>query len=218
MLYNAKIVWTARRRPMVALGALRHHPGTSILPSPTAGRFAPLRDWDALKRAYEAHVGDLGELAIANNIQLKTLKGYAHEKNWIRADTTASAPDDTAAAVAKLTDSKTLIRQIRGARGNLVLRLYQAVITKLEKMEMDMEASGPLSAADHERHTRALATVIKSVENIDDLNGAAAANAGTNRPGADKRRGTPETASNDEGKLRRELAARIRKLRQRLER
>lgn len=119
------------------------------MPSPTTGRFAPSRDWDALKHAYEAHVGDLGELAIANNIQLKTLQGYASRKNWVRAGAVSSTSANIAADVESATAAETLIHQIRSARSDLVLRLYRALNLKLEKLEMDMEASGPLSALSH---------------------------------------------------------------------
>ena len=180
------------------------------------GYFAPPRDWAALKRAYENHLGPLEPLAAANNIAAKTLRSYASAKKWTRL-----FPDEAMQPVARgpaaemPVVSNPLIPASSQAPTVRVLgkRLIAAVALKLHKMETDMSASEPLSPIDHERHTRALGTMAKSLEKLNDI-GREQQSGG--RSGTPKPAAAPEAAANDEDKLRRELAARIKRLREQL--
>ena len=87
------------------------------------------------------------------------------------------------------------------------------IALKLDKMEIDMSASEPLPPIDHERHTRALGSLATSVEKLNDIGQPSRGRSGTGKPAA-----APETAASDEDKLRRELAARIKRLRDQLRR
>lgn len=163
------------------------------------GPFAPPRDWDALKRAYEQHTGPLEQLAEANNIKLTTLQGYASKFKWAR----PAGVMTTAGGIAAI-------------RSDIVLRLFAAVSRKLSQLEASMETTDPLSTADHERQSRTIGSLATNLEKVDDLSRADAGTGGQSAAG--KPAVAPETAGNDEDKLRRELAARIERLRERLAR
>lgn len=180
------------------------------------GYFAPPRDWAALQRAYENHVGPLEPLAAANKIAEKTLRNYASGKKWIRLfPEKGMAPADQEPAADIPVASNPLVPGGLPAPTVRALgkRLVAAVALKLHKMETDMSASEPLSPIDHERHTRALGTMAKSLEKLNDIGREqqSGGRSGTPRPAA-----APEVAANDEDKLRRELAARIKRLREQL--
>ena len=180
------------------------------MPSRNNGPIAPPRDWDALRRAYEAPGADPIQVATANNITLPTLQRYARDKTWTR----------TSAAPIGLAGSRATGPPVRGSLrpGALTRRLRDTVAIQLEKLEMDILASPTLSPTDHERHSRAIATLVKAAEIVDDNSRAEPGNSGTGRTTTGKPASAPETAGNDEDKLRRELAARIKRLRERLTR
>jgi hypothetical protein len=182
--------------------------GQFILPNPRKGPFAPSRDWDALKRAYEAPGAEPIQVAEANGILLTTLRQYAKGKNWNLSSVAPTVPSNARPLGPTL--------KISSARGALTKRLRKTVALKLEKLNMDIEASPSLSPADHERHSRAIGTLAKAAEIVDDNSHAGAT--GARRTAAGKPAAAPETAGNDEDKLRRELAARIQSLRERLAR
>ena len=184
------------------------------MPIRKAGLFAPSRDWDALKRAYEAHTGDLADLAVANSIQPRTLRDYARKFGWVRP---ASAGVATGAVARPKpagapTGAVRVTEPTEASRAALVARLRGTIMFKLQQLEASMETSDGLSPADHERQSRALGTLVRNLEVVDDL-GRCDGSAGGGKPGHEL-----ETASHDEEQLRRELAARIQRLRERLAR
>jgi hypothetical protein len=93
----------------------------------------------------------------------------------------------------------------------LIDRLYRAIDAKLKQLEASMASSDAPSATDHERETRALGTLIRNVEKVADIE-------------TDLRRGSDDAARRDDSgdvgaldasRLRRELAERIRSVRER---
>ncbi len=175
------------------------------------GPIAPPRDWDALKRAYEAPGADPIQVAATNNITLTTLQRYARDRAWSRNSTAPSSPADGRATGPPV--------RVSVRPGALIRRLRTTVILKLEQLEMDILASGALSPTDHERHSRAIGTLVKAAEIVDD-NSRAEPGTGPHagRGATGKPFGAPETAGDNEDKVRRELAARIKRLRERLSR
>jgi hypothetical protein len=125
-----------------------------------------------------------------------------------RKTTSRTAPKAVAAAPVRT----------KSSHGALTRRLRATVALKLEKLEMDIQTSGRLSPADHERHSRALGTLAKAMEIVDDTDRVDTGNASDRRPASGKPVADLETASNDADELRRELAARIKRLRERLTR
>jgi transposase-like protein len=109
----------------------------------------------------------------------------------------------------------------RSTRSGMIRRLYEAIDTKLTQMERQMTGTSETSAADHERETRALSTLIQTFERMLELDPAArtkrdqptrahgpagsAADTGT--------RGTAIAAETaDAERLRREIADRVERL------
>jgi hypothetical protein len=190
------------------------------------GLFGPPRDWAALQHAYEHHVGPIERLAAASNLAPQSLKGYARDRKWVRLFPNEPAPKRrrrvataakaTADPPARPLDAPPPAAAAPPATARaLCRRLLGAVALKLTKMEIDMSASKPLSPIDHERHTRGLGTLAKSLEKLNDI--GRAQRSGGRSTGA-KPAVAPETAASDEDKLRRELAARIKRLREQLKR
>lgn len=168
------------------------------------GSFAPPRDWAALRRAYEAPDADPVQVAAANNILPSTLRTYARAKGW---NLGAGRDGDDPPVTSPIAD-------ISIPHGALTKRLRMTVAVKLEKLEMDMLDGGPLSPTDHERHSRAIGALAKAVEIADD--DSQADTTASRRAIVAKPAAAPETAGDDADKLRRELAARIKRLRERL--
>ena len=213
------------------------------------GPFAPQRDWDALQHAYEAHTGDLEDLADASCITLITLNRYAKARKWVRStqvelpgamehEKSKPLPKKTAAgksakpksprgskAATKhsvATSDTPNVASQKGAaaikitsatRAEIIGRLYAAIFRKVEQLEICMSTDEPVAPADHERETRIIGTLLRNVELVDDVNRPASGG----KPNADtpKSVGTAADRRIDAEHLRRELAARIKRLRER---
>jgi hypothetical protein len=194
--------------------APRQRHGKSDVPRSPTGQFAP-RDWDALRRDYENHEGeDLGSLATANGITLRTLQGYVRDKEWTRRSAAATAvarhegPRKTTRR--KPTAAFNLAAVASGkARTTMILRLYNAILRKLDQLENSMETDENPSGADHERQSRAIGSLINSVEKVDELSRPSA---GADAP---KSRATAQAEAAEAERARRELKARIQRLRER---
>lgn len=188
------------------------------MPPPAKRAAATPRDWAALQRAYEACPHEhLARLADDSNIKLKSLRDYARNFGWTR----PVAPASPGSTVPKrptpepgpsiIADGETHVTQ--AALNSLLLRLFRAIEIKLQQLELSMSSNKPLSPADHERQSRVIGSLTKNVEKVHELS----------RP--------PERSTTDDAKsridagfegagdnaeqLRRELAARIQRLRER---
>ncbi len=212
------------------------------------GLFAPTRDWAALQYAYETHVGDLDGVATGNAISLKTLQGYARDRNWQRLQTPAAQPEKAIkpkparklvlrklpAKPGAKAKKRTIPKSTRDAaplvipavpiatdaipitsitRAEIIGRLYAAIFRKVEQLEICMSTNEPVATADHERETRIIGTLLRNVELVDDVTRPASGG----KPNADapKSIGTSPDRGIDAEHLRRELAARVKRLRER---
>ena len=198
--------------------------GQSALTQRSNGPFAPPRDWDALRRAYEAYTGELVDLAAENNITEKTLRRYAKDKEWVRCGSTkpVATPDplpvtvDSAIAALECATDPVVVVPFHFTaemRAELFRRVYALVLRKFDQLEICMSTDETIPTADHERETRIIGTLLRSVELADDVNRAGGA--APNSSNAAKSGAKPEDRRIDPEHLRRELAARIHKLRER---
>ncbi len=195
--------------------------GQSALTQRTNGPFAPPRDWDALRRAYEAYTGELVHLAAENNITEKTLRRYALDKKWVRCGPTKPVPPTSVtvdSAIAALECASDPVLDVpfhftAEMRADLFRRVYALVLRKFEQLEFCMSSDDPIPTADHERETRIIGTLLRSVELADDVNRAGGA--APSASNAAKSGTKPEDRRIDPEHLRHELAARIHKLRER---
>ena len=183
--------------------------GQSALTRQSNGLFAPPRDWDALRRAYETCTGELVDVATANNITEKTLRRYALDKKWVCASNVAPArlnkPPKRTVPIGEDKVAKGATKQ----RPALLQRLYVTIDRKLQQLEASMAVNEDLSPADHERETRIIGSLIRGVEKVNELN--------RSETGHDKSKSGLAGADTglDADELCLELAARIRRLRER---
>ncbi len=101
--------------------------------------------------------------------------------------------------------AQTLIEDPLAAREEVVGRLYRAILMKLEDLEVRMEQGQDLSAADSERETRELSTMVRSFEKV---TGVAADIAKERKPKA----GARATVTADAERMRVEIAERLERL------
>lgn len=190
--------------------------------------FAP-RDWEALKHAYETSAGALTAVAAANGIRVETLRRYAKERAWTRpgqpptvamaastAVIAAGPPAPPAVPPPPTADPAPSTRL-------LSRRLRRAIGRQLDRLEQIMDEDSNLSAAEHERHIKVVGTLAKNLETVDGLDrtDGTRGRAGNGKPVAAPQsagRSSSQPGGHDADELRRELAARIRKLRERLDR
>ena len=100
----------------------------------------------------------------------------------------------------------------RSSRATVVRRLYLAIDPTLQQLEAAMAKDEPLTAADHERETRALHTIIRNVEKVRELETGKRPPAAT---GAKRSAAGRAKLTDDPEILRLELAERILRLRER---
>lgn len=172
----------------------------------------------AIRRDYEA--GEISVAAIARRHGLKESAVYRMRRllGWQARD-----PDRVAAggrarrAAADATDGETAAAAstaqmpaaatARVSKRRLIQRLYGAINRKLEQMEVSMTSPEPITAADSERETRALSTLIKTYEKVQALETDLTRDAGAARAAG--------VAADDQDRKREALAERIRKVRER---
>lgn len=181
------------------------------MPSP------PRVDWHEIRRLYVDSDEPVAAIARRLGVAPRAIYDRARKDDWPRrADRgkppcvppeTQAPPLVTAGVPAGLAQRRALVR-----------RLYRAIDTKLKVMELRMEkeltsSSKPApSSADHERDTRAIATLIKTLESVTELEigldraaGGSPANAAA---GPDDARAIADEAD----RFRRELAERLQRL------
>ena len=127
----------------------------------------------------------------------------ATKKCVAKPDTLNTAPHAVAAAI-KITSA---------TRAEIIGRLYAAIFRKVEQLEICMSTDEPVAPADHERETRIIGTLLRNVELVDDVNRPAAGDNARGDP--PKSVGTAADRGIDQEHLRRELAARVKRLRER---
>jgi hypothetical protein len=185
------------------------------LPQRHAGQFPPTRDWDALKRAYESYRGDdLATFAAQHGITRKTLGNYARDLHWRRFDAPPLPPPPPLLTVppAGVCDSaQPLVPLVTAAAFDALLaRLFNVISLKLHQLEIRMQENKPLSQADDERETRSIGGLVKQVEKVREFSRPVDDAAGR---GSKAKAGS--NAADDAAGARRELKARIQRLRER---
>ncbi|MGD9669990.1 MAG: hypothetical protein AB7U75_13155 [Hyphomicrobiaceae bacterium] len=111
----------------------------------------------------------------------------------------------TAREPATVAPSRRWARNRAGARRAMVERLFDAMDTKLSAIEERIAAGGDVTPADSERTTRALNTLVRSLEKLSDYEGKISKKAGRDD-------GKMRQASDDPERRRQELARRIERL------
>lgn len=177
---------------------------------------------EAARRAYADDRETIVEIAARLGVSAATIRRWRHENEWpLRSVRRVAerAPPARHGAAAKRSAPKTKTTSSPGtpksdprSRAALIERLYRAIYRKLEHLETSMETTDPPSAADTDRETRAIGTLIRNVEKVaeleTDLTRADAASAAGAKP-------VSLYGGEDADARRRELAERILKVRER---
>lgn len=186
------------------------------MPSP------PRVDWREIRRLYVDSSDPVAAIARRFGLAPRRIYDHARKDGWPRRGVRGK-PSPTA-SIADVIEQPTLSAlaaappSALSQRRALVRRLYRAIDTKLKVMELRMEkelsssTKTVPSSADHERDTRAIATLIKTLESVTELE------IGLDRP-ADGSPGAASVVAPDERALadeaerfRRELAERLQRL------
>jgi hypothetical protein len=176
-------------------------------------------DWHQIRRLYVD--GDEPVAAIARQFGLAPKRIYDHARkcSWPRRSQRTDRPIPQASADGEAEPEAPAPSLPSGiaARRALVRRLYRAIDTKLKVMELRMEKElvpsrkVKSSSADHERDTRAIATLIKTLESVTELE------VGLDRPtdgSPSANHNTPDARAlaDEADRFRRELAERLQRL------
>lgn len=183
---------------------------------------------EAARRAYADDRESIVEIAARLGVSTATIRRWRRENEWplrsVRRGALAAATAKRVAGAKRpasktKTKTKTTTTSSPGtpktdarSRAALIARLYRAIYRKLEHLETSMETTDPPSAADNDRETRAIGTLIRNVEKVaeleTDLTRADAVNAAGGKPAS-------LYGGEDADARRRELAERILKVRER---
>lgn len=185
----------------------------------------PADDTDVVEAARRAYADDretVVEIAARLGVSAATIRRWRLENEWplrsVRRCAHRAAPANRDAQAGRSASKSTTTsnpgttKTDARSREALIQRLYRAIYRKLEHLETSMETTDPPSAADNDRETRAIGTLIRNVEKVaeleTDLTRTDAASAGGAKP-------TGIYGGEDADARRRELAERILKVRER---
>lgn len=181
---------------------------------------------EAARRAYADDREAIVEVAARLGVSAATIRRWRVQHQWplrsVRrkaAIAKAARRGAAASTAARKPPPKTRVDSDRETPGTdarsreaLIQRLYRAIYRKLEHLETSMETADPPSAADTDRETRAIGTLIRNVEKVaeleTDLTRADTSSAAGARPAS-------LYGGDDADARRRELAERILKVRER---
>lgn len=171
--------------------------------------------WDEIERLWKAGEEPLAQVARRFGTTHQAITARARRELWQRAAVRGEAtprqagsepsqnPVQASATRGKReAPTKTSRDQTRRA---MVERLFKAMDTKLSAIEERIATGGDASPADSERTTRALNTLVRSLEKLTDYEGKIGKSAGRKH---DKRRSAPD----DPERRRQQLARRIERL------
>ena len=176
--------------------------------------------WAEARRLYGEGMSSLAEIADATGISVGRLRRRAMAEGWVRAARAqtgsrssrsgrreAGMPRPSGrAGRARLGAATQGAGSASAVRAVVVQRLYRAIDTKLKRLEARMRSGKSLSAADSERETRELGTMVRSFEKVAEL----AADIDRSKSKTDARRSDVSAA--DAERMRREIAERIERL------
>jgi transposase-like protein len=148
------------------------------------------------RRLYEEGEQTAGQIAQRLAVNETTVRRWAAKQGWTRFGQTQTA---AASAEPQPVD-----------RGGLVQRLYNIIDRNLNLLESRMSDLDPADPAQPDRDTRALGTIVRSLEKLKDLEPGHDSTAAT-APKAGRAPTTPE----EEDQLRMRIVERVLKLRER---
>ncbi|MGE3699758.1 MAG: hypothetical protein AB7G08_13260 [Hyphomicrobiaceae bacterium] len=124
------------------------------------------QQWAEARAHYEEHGLGPDAIAVRFGLHHRTVRRRIREDGWRRAGEPPKEAQD-AASFEALTVA---------ARRALVQRLYKAIDTKLKLMErrmlkqmVNLGKGSDLPSADHERDARALGTIIKTIDQVKEM-------------------------------------------------
>lgn len=166
--------------------------------------------WAEARRLYAT--GTLSQAAIAAMLGLSAgrIRRRAKREGWVRQDPAgrrrqAKARPTGPVAATRRAEGK-VTRAARCPRAVVVERLYLAIDAKLKRLEARMRSGKALSAADSERETRELGTMVRSFEKVTEL--AADIDRSQQSPAT----GRAGVTAADAERMRREIAERLERL------
>ena len=174
-------------------------------------------DWHEIRRLYVDSDEPVAAIASRSGVAPRALYDRARKDGWPRRidrakspaapSETQSPPPATVGVPAGLAQRRALVR-----------RIYRAIDTKLKVMELRMEkeltaSTKPApSSADHERDTRAIATLIKTLESVTELEIGLDRAAGETAANTDAGPEDARALADEADRFRRELAQRLQRL------
>ncbi len=156
-------------------------------------------DWQEVRRLYVAGALSLARIAERHGVSVQRITRRARNDGWpARSRRTSGAregPSRRSSGKSSVTRDRTQSRSVAGspspkrrgaaaaatttslkARRTLVRRLYKAIDTKLKQMERRMahdmatkDGNSDTTAADHERDTRAIGTLIANLSRVTEI-------------------------------------------------
>lgn len=153
--------------------------------------------WAQVRAAYEAKEIPLEAICEAYDVNPSTLHKRRIREEWPSRIATGMILRSSRAKAAR--DLDRLKADAQSMRANLIRRLYTAIDKKLSQMETSMQdaidTGQHVPAADHERDTRSLMTLARSLERTTELNADLIAPAATSAPAAGKSTRTQHPAT-----------------------
>lgn len=157
--------------------------------------------WAAVRRAYDDPNATLSEIAARFALSRQRIVARAKKDGWPQRQPARKSGGTESGKVSTRRQSSL---PTRGAQRALIGRLYRAISTKLEHMEMRMASGEVRSAQDEERESRALATLINNFEKVTEA---------VAELDQDKNRGAAAgSVGADAERMRREIAERLERL------
>ena len=175
--------------------------------------------WSAIRRAYCCGAASAAALAREHGVSVHAIRYRVKRDGWKkdsakgksgRKRARAPANSNCKRRVANVADdeSETLGGSSPDTKARVVARLYRAILRKLTRLEERLERDDALTAAESERQTRELSTMVRSFEKI---TGVAADIELQRKPGRrrEKDRGA---GAGDAERMRQEIAERLERL------
>lgn len=175
------------------------------------------RDWAAIRAAYVAAKLPVSTVAAQHAVSASAIYARARREGWPRRKGAGAPPTlrsckTSAGPAVSQTAASHAPPGLVGRQG-MHSRLFEAVEKQLERLEAKMRQDDALTIADHERETRALGLLIRNYEKMTGLEpGATMA-----QRGAGDNDGPAASIVDEQDTFRRDVAARILRLRQQLE-
>jgi hypothetical protein len=168
--------------------------------------------WLEIRRAYEETTEAVRLIAVRYGVARSTVHDRALREGWAprRVGVRRVAPPPAAAPAVSIVPETALEAEPFTPRPpdspeERLARFYRIIDRLLEKMERNVSNAADLSPQDQERHARAVASTLSSMERVTEI-------AGDLLPGAAKTDGDASHANAEAERMRREIAERLDRL------